>query len=445
MPTGPNWQEYQDLLARVGALETRAAADESRLAALETWQASAVAELADHEGRIAALESPTPPPSGPSLLQPADLTYLGAFRLPAPDAQTYFGFVVGSIAFDPADGGIFLACRASAGGPLRVCKVNVPALVTGGTVSALNRAALLVPGKDPFGGLINDSLGGLHVHGGRLLWTTYVYYDASTSMTASHGWSPPDLSAANGLFKVSSLYPGKVAGVMCDVPAGYQSAYGGPCLTGRGGGNIISNSNDGPAAVGFDPAQLGVTNPVPGTARLAYDTGQLDAQSGTDGAGPGLTWAWANLLRGTFFHASAARKALGFVVRRGKGVYWYGEPADGGTCDQADPGPSCYAGAVTDRVNGGKGTHAPPYHAALYLYDPDAVASAASPSAPRPYAVADLPHPFVSAPDPANVGDQLNPLGATYDPATGRLFVTLDAADAYGLDPVPVVLVYQLP
>ncbi len=380
---------------------------------------------------------------GSRLLAAADFAYLGAIRLPAPTADTYFGFAPARVAFDPGDGGLFVGCKVGASGGQGVCKLALPAPVNSPNVADLNRAGLAIGGKPIFGSLLNDSLGGLHVHGGRLLWDTFIYYDAATSMVDSHAWTSLDLTqTSTSRFRVGSLYPGKVAGPMCDVPASYRAAFGAPCLTGRGGGNIISNSNDGPAAVAFDPASLGPA-PSPATPFITYGQGQFEPRSGTDGDGPDLAWTWANYLAGTFFTDRGGTRCLGFVCWRGRGIFWYGEPSDGGTCDESDPGPSCFPGAIPDTWNGGKGGHAPPYALSVYLYDPDAVlVCAASSTMPTPYAVLDLPYPF---PQGAQGEQYLPPLGATFDQATGRLFVVLNNVDNYFLDPIPVVLVYQLP
>lgn len=376
-----------------------------------------------------------------ALLQAADFTYLGAFQIPLngsnPVTGTNFGYANNDIAYDPSDGNLFIICLnngLSNGGIPGIAKISIPTLVAG--PNNLNQSILVAPCNTKVFKNPSDTIGSIHVHDSRIVWTSYISYDASTQMTASHGVAPLKLGTGSGLYALSSVYPGKVAGPMCDIPSDYQTKFGGyPCLTGRGGGNIITNSNDGPAAVAFNPALLGPTA-ISCKPFLLYNPGQLEPNSGNSGAGPNLLWTWSNFLRGMFFYSFNGRKCLGFVCNRGKGIFWYGEPTDNGSCSQGDPGPSCFAGTVQDNYIAGKGVHAPPYHVSLYLYDPDVVAAATNIGSVKPYLIMDLPHPF----DP-----NLQVAGATYNSTTRRLYVSLQRVPSAAYEPQPGIVVYKLP
>jgi PKD repeat protein len=379
----------------------------------------------DGHGRVVSdsLLVTVTPPSVSSLLHSSDVTYLGAFRLPSPTTGTYFGFTQGFIALDPNDNNLFVICKSSEeGGQSRVCKVSIPTPVLGSDINLFNRATLVQPGTDIFSNVMvapYDNISGLHVYEDKLLWTISIYYDAANQSTASHCYCPRTLGPSSGPFRLdNNIYPQKLAGYMTSVPSEYQATFG-KVLTGRSGGNIITTSNDGPAAYGFDPSLLGSTQTV--LEKISYDVGELDPNSHTSGAGPNLIWNWASTGVGSFFH----NKTLGFVVSRGKGVYWYGDGEGvGDGCSSSNPGPDCYPGAVTDPY-GGHGTHAPPYVPSLYLYNSDDLFL---------YEVTDLYHPFQA---------NIKPGGCTYDSNTKRLYVSL-RADMYGLDPVHVIAVYQL-
>ena len=124
-----------------------------------------------------------------------------------------------------------------------------------------------------------------------------------------------------------------------------------------------------------------------------------------------------------------------FFGRRGLGPFCYGpgtidlslvgQPADGG----ADK--YCY-----DPTSDSKGTHSYPYAATVWAYDAqDLAASRAGLKLPwdvTPYAVWDLDLPY------SNEGHFV--AGATYDAATGRIFVS----QAFGENSLPVIHVFHV-
>ena len=123
-------------------------------------------------------------------------------------------------------------------------------------------------------------IGGLLVYDGRLIGTSYMYFDANGDASRSHFTSDLDLERTgdfHGMYRVGTRNPGFVAGHMAHIPPEWQTALGGSLLTGLDGVPIVSRTSYGPTISVFDPAQLGVIDPVPATAscRLQYEHATL--------------------------------------------------------------------------------------------------------------------------------------------------------------------------
>ena len=210
---------------------------------------------------------PQTAPSAP-LLQKADLTYAGAFRMPVYTFAAESPSIAGAaLAFDPTRGSLFTT------GPVRgaqtTMEISVPTPGTASTPDGLPRATLLQAAVDPTEGLLATILpsgsdpsyaviGGHLVSDGRLLVSGYNYYDASNSQVVSHFSRPATLStrgAVNGPVRVGpAIYARWVAGYMGHVPSEWQATLGGKALTGLAGISITNASSVGPSAWAFDPA-----------------------------------------------------------------------------------------------------------------------------------------------------------------------------------------------
>src|SRR5262249_50917062 len=133
--------------------------------------------------------------------------------------------------------------------------ISIPSL--GGTASLLQTLVDASEGKSV--GVGTTKIGGNLVYNGKLYFTKYLYYDASGSQTLSHFVRPLDLSVKGqviGPFRVGPLGAGFYSGYFGLVPEEWQSALGGPVLTGNCCLSIISRTSFGPAAFAIDPTSI---------------------------------------------------------------------------------------------------------------------------------------------------------------------------------------------
>jgi hypothetical protein len=220
--------------------------------------------------------------SNPSAFSPAtDLTYLGAFRVPQsggyPSSFSYGGEAMG---FDPQTNSLIMSGHAHGS---YVGRIGIPTPVIGTNLSDLNTAQLLEGFCDPLNGQIgtinptdpnSKKLGGFLPLADSLVISAYSFYDGNVTATASHFLkNSTDICSTTNLqgpYRVSNYNPGFVGGYMTQVPVSLQGRLGGPALTGLSNTAITGRTSQGPSAFPFDPALLGVQNPVPATPLLAY-------------------------------------------------------------------------------------------------------------------------------------------------------------------------------
>jgi hypothetical protein len=371
-------------------------------------------------GRV--LAQPTTYP----LLQPSDLVYLGAFRLPPGSTdQTSFSYGGMALAYNPAQNSLFLVGHDWY---QRTAEVTIPTIVNSSSLSALSTATFLQPFTDATNGEINQTggsnnkIGGQLIYQGRLYGTAYIYYDAGGSQVVSH-WVRPSTSlssgSASGLYQVGGLGAGFVSGYMTQIPAAWQSAFGGPALTGNCCLSIISRTSYGPAAFVFNPTDLGAKNPVPATPLVYYPSTNptLGAWNASWNPSAGILFNGTTTIRAIIFPHNSS--SVLFIGRQGVGTFCYGTGgASGGDCYDPD--------------DSSKGTHAYPYAAMVWAYHVNDLLAAKNgqkqPWNVKPYATWTLTLPFGST----TIG------GATYDPTTGNIYVSQQYGN--GVDPVIHIL-----
>lgn len=366
------------------------------------------------------------------LLQQSGLIYLGSFRLPI-SAGPLSDFQYGgqSLAFNPANNSLFVQGRDNF-----VAEIGIPALVKSSTYTSLPVGAVI----QPFAAIDDQSLRlayspadtsirGLLVDRGQIIVSFASYYDANYLQQRSHFTRPLNLSTTGqgkGPFKVGTVMPGHVAGHMSLIPADWQMLFGGRALTGNFGLPIVTRESFGPAAFVFDPAQLGLITPAPGTAVLDYpdaghSLGQWDGQNNLWNSNS--TFAGMAFIEGT--------RSVLFMGSHGTGPYCYGE---GSAVNPNNGEPWCY-----DPEIGNKGGHTYPYVYRIWAYDANDLVAVKQGRKqawePRPYGVWDLNLPMTAA--------WHKMPSAAHDPASGRLFIVqsfgaTDAAAGY-----PVVHVYS--
>lgn len=362
-----------------------------------------------------------PPAATRSLprLGPSDLVYRGAFLLPEQlsDEKT-FAYGGTALAYNRAHHSLFAVGHDWY---QLTAEVTIPRPVRSSNLSDLNRSRFRQPfadatsGKiDETGGTGSNKIGGQLVYRGRLYGSVYVYYDASGSQVVSH-WVRPSTSlsggGANGLYQVGNLGAGFVSGFMAQVPRTWRRRLGGPALTGNCCIPIISRTSFGPAVFAFDPARLGVIEPVPARPLVYYPQ-----EHPTIGAWD-ATWDPAN---GVFFAGGTAIR--GVVFPRGtRSVLFFGTQGTGAFC---------YGGGAecNDPDDSSKGVHAYPYVPQVWAYSAARLRAVRKgrirPWQVKPYATWKLRLPFGSA----RIGS------AAYDSAAGRIYVSQQYAN--GTEPV---------
>jgi hypothetical protein len=382
---------------------------------------------------VTADQGPPPAAAAPAalratdlpLLQKTSLVYQGGFTLPMRTINdTRFGFGGTALAFDPRKGTLFLVGHDW---HQKVAEVAIPEIRKSSTVEGYAVATVVQPFfdiTDGKAGRVADvpgiALGGQATRiGGLLPWadtlyaSAFIYYDANLVQKRSHFVSSRDLSQpadARGPFRVQADKAGYVSGYMAVVPAVWRQLLGGPALTGNCCLSIIDRTSYGPAVFSFDPANIGVVDPVPATPLVYYTREHPLAaytSSGTDFNG-------TTLIRGLVF-PEGSRSVL-FFGTHGTGTWCYG------------------AEQCKDPAGAGQGTHAYPYINKVWAYDAAELAKVKSgqlrPWAVRPYVTWELTLPF------EKVGKRLN--GAAYDAATGRVFI------AQGNGEQPIIHVFQV-
>lgn len=425
-----------EALMRLAKVRDLRAASWSRLQALRRPVAPQVAAIMLTVTVGAALVGAAAPSAAPldaPLLQESNLVYQGAFRLPrgrfclSPHGVTgSFTYGGSALAYDPTRDGLYLVGHDH---DQMTAEISIPTPINAGTVSALKTAKVLQACVDATESKIRQAgegakIGGQMVYNGMLYGTVYVYYDAGKSQTVSHFVRPLDLSVTGqvrGLFELVAPHAGFVAGYLSPIPSEWQSALGGPAFTGQCCIPIISRTSYGPAAFAFDPVTLGASRRIRTVPLVYYDNLDDSHAFVNDWNVQSRFFNGATAMGGAVFVAGT--RTVLFVGRQGLGPFCYGS---GGTS-----GGDCY-----DPTSIYKGSHAYPYVYQIWAYDAADLAAVASrrrrPWTVRPYGLWTVDFPLAVA--AADIK------GATYDPATRRLFLTQAGVDGGDM---PLVHVFQ--
>lgn len=348
------------------------------------------------------------------LLQQSDLVYQGSFRLPPGSSETTtFQYGGTGLAYNPANNSIYMTGHDW---NQLTAEVKIPQLVNSTSLDALNTATLLQSFKDPVEGKLSSinpsdpnskKIGGHLVYNGKLYVTGYSFYDGAGTQTASHFVRPLNLATSGqvqGPYKVSTLYPGFYSGYMALVPPEWQSALGGPALTGNCCQAITSLQSNGPSVSVFDPTKVGATSPVPATTLVGYPYSNPIA----DTASKNDYFNLATKIKGVVFPAGT--RSVLFFGRQGTGQYCYGTGAECG-----------------DLADSSKGTHAYPYVYQIWAYDANDLLAVKKGSkamyAVRPYALWRLSLPFED-----KQGDHLIG-GVAYDAASSMIYFSAQCVD----------------
>lgn len=378
-----------------------------------TYMLHAVAtELSGASSRSAQVAVTVTTPQLFKLVQKGDLVYQGAFRLPlagfGSDTFAWGGTAVG---FNPEKGTLLLVGHDHR---QQVAEISIPEIRIAARVADYATATLVQPLTDVLEGRVREinpsdpnskKIGGLLPYQGRLHVTAYSFYDGSGSQSASHFISGLDLPATGDLtgpYRVGSQPVGFISGYFALVPPAWRPLFGGPVLNGNCCLSIISRTSYGPAAFVIDPSTIG-SGATPVATPLVYYTPTRPLARWEE---TGTSFNGATTIRGLVFPDST--RSVLFFGKHGTGTFCYG---DGNTCK--------------DPTEGSQGTHAYPYRYQVWAYDAlDLLAvkdKTRQPEDVRPYAIWALDIPPTA--------HQVDIQGATYDPATGRIFVVQKFGD----------------
>lgn len=427
------------------------------------------------------------------LLQKENLIYKGAFKVPkgkyGQSTRSYSLASGGSaIGFNPSRNSLFML-----GHPYErmVVEISIPNPVISSDLSSLNTAEVLQGSVDPTNGnwdklQLDGSIvpngvrpGCFLSYNGKLVGSAWAYYDgnnqaALSHFTASINWEADGVNFSG--FKRVGVNPispessngGFVGGYMANIPTEWQGALGGPVITGLGVVPVITRGSMGPSAWVFNPDELVKTDPAPAQMLLGYPVGHWTLG---DFSGTSLTINAISEVRGVAFPYGS--DSVLFFGRHGMGSTGQGDTCYGpgttkieematnadiqkwielnntkylcGTTymDGSGNNDCCY-----DPADSSKGVHGYPYVYQVWAYDAKELLKVKNgeinPTTGFVYKPWDIkPYTIWNLTFPRKVNDARLE-GVTYDPSTQRLFVSQRGADVYGLDPFPLIHVYEI-
>ncbi len=347
--------------------------------------------------------SAPPPPSG-DLIQPADLSYLGAFRLPA-DAPDEIGWKWSGEALtyypagDPAgpdDGFPGSLFGSGHNWNQYVSEVSIPApLISPGKNPAdLNTAVTLQPFQD-----IRDNVLDWNLEQPRMglaylppqgeqeegkLYFCWAQHQDEMAANPSHGWAGLDLAHPQtaGLWRVGEYRNYVTSDYLFDIPPEWAAAYTPGLLLATGRYRDGGQGSLGPSLFAIGPWNAG-NPPPPGTTLpavplLLYGNIYEEGAPAMDGYAHSDHWS------GGAWLTAGDKSAVVFVGTKGLGETWYGCP-DGTVWPEEPP----YPPECADR-----GWWSERFAAQIIFYDPADLAAVAQGEMetwePQPYATLDI-------------------------------------------------------
>jgi hypothetical protein len=438
-------------------------------------------------------------PSASQRLQPGDLKYLGAFRLPDDaDRPRTFAYGGSALTFNPNGdpsgagdgfpGSLFIMGHDRLPyGELpdgnQVAEVSIPAAISTTDVSQLNQATFLqgfhnvadgfFVGLDeiPRVGMqyLDTPATGSKIH---LAWGQHLQEDPPSAL-ASHAWFDLNLSSPNvrGTWFIGSQFLYSVNGYMLEIPAAWADQYAQGRYLGTGRYRDGGWSGMGPALFAYRPWIDASGTPAPSgthlqeTVLLLYENSSNtpDIERCLNGYQHPDEWEG-----GAWITTSAGKTAVLFAGTKGTGAkYWYGFINPAGpeypcveeemvgqfTVCRLSNGAACPATDLIECAGhtSNRGWWSTRFDAQFILYDPADLARVATgqaqPWEPQPYAAVDIDsHLFLN---PAGIEPDLLGTGVqrryrigdvTFDRSHGLLYVLELFAD----QAKPVVHVWRI-
>ncbi len=439
---------------------------------------------------------PSGPPETPQRLQPSDLVYRGAFRLPqGGERPLTFAYGGNAMTFNPsgdasgpsdgAPGSLFITGHdrivVDVPDGSQVAEVSIPAPVIASDVASLPTAEFLQPFADVAEGFFPTlqeipriGLAYLdHPATGPLLHLAWGQHLDESPFVASHAWFSPGLSGPDtqGAWHIGEQPPYQTTGYLFEIPTAWADAYtaGRYLATGRfrdgGWGGL------GPALFAYLPWTDASGTPAANGAHLSEQilleyASSLDTENiECNMTGYQHPDEWEG---GAWVTTPGGKSAILFAGTKSNGAkYWYGwiNPAgpelpcvaeamigDFTVCRMAD-GSACPAEDFVECSghNDYRGWWTTHFDASIILYDPADLARVAAGEIaswePQPYASIDIDDVLFHNPagveaDMLGTGDQRRfRIGdVAYDRVNGLLYILELFAD----EAQPVVHVWQI-
>ena len=299
-------------------------------------------------------------------IQASDVTYLGTITLPQgvgnPNALAVDGTT------------LYVGCYFGAG-KTGVASMTMPAI--GGTATLLTPCSQL-PNLTQvhMGGTYTDIIAsGILPWQGKIVVAGTTYYDGSGGQVKSH-WTGT-ATTHTGPFAMVVSDVGQytdvvtryreafVGGFQGLIPPEWRAAFGGPALAGGCCFPIIFRTSRGPSASVYDPADVGVVDPIPSKMIVGYPE-EHQTLGRWDDSPPSPYYGGTDQMGSVGFPAGS--RSVLFTSRHGD-QFCYGP----GTANQAlvgtiDPAVSHYAYCY-DPHDALQGNHGPPYRPIMTAYD----------------------------------------------------------------------------
>ena len=381
-------------------------------------------------------------PSSLPLFDMEDMTYAGAFRLPADMfGASSLNYAEGPIAYHPANHSLFIVGHTH---HQAIAEFKIPELIRSESLTDLQISdrplqmfsSVLdrVSGGNP---QAIDRIGGLICIetelGTEILVNAYEYYDAPADNSHSTFVIRDafNLSNANieGFFSMGDNAAHK-SGWLSEIPEAWQATLGGTYITGHASGiPIIGRASVGPSAFVFDPYEVvgtsSSTSAITTSTLLDFSLDHpLHVDLSNDTRANGI---WTHLSRAVYgFIVPGTRSymTIGYSGGHASGVCYKCTQNNGNVC-----GGYC----APDTAD---------YSLYYWLWDVNDLAAVLNSNIEAysvlPYAYGPFETPFAS---PSNaIG------GATFDAATGLLYMTIQQADGLQgeFNNPPVVAAYQV-
>jgi hypothetical protein len=350
-----------------------------------------------------AQPGPVVSPPG-SLIQPSDLSYLGAFRLPS-DAPEEIGWLWSGAAMayypdgdadGPDDGfpGSLFGTGHDWNQHVSEISIPVPIISPGKNVEELNTATTLQAFHDIRGGVIDWPLEQPRVgleylppqgeqESGKLYFCWAPHLDEGAT-NPSHGWCELDLSNPQpaGPWRIGEYWNYVTSDYIFAIPQAWADAYTPGMLLATGRYRDGGQGSLGPSLFAYGPWNEG-NLPPPGATLSAVPL-LLYGNVYEEGSPAMNSYAHSDHWSGGAWLTAGDKSAVIFVGTKGQGETWYG-CADGTVWPDEPP----YPPECPER-----GWWSTSFEGQIIFYDPAELAAVATgamePWQPQPYAVMDI-------------------------------------------------------